>query len=82
MVAEDGEPVGVATISLPETQRTALVELIRTYGRPHPTGTITIPEGCLDATVHFTSRTSRGNLREARVSAVAPAADTRCGLHD
>jgi bifunctional non-homologous end joining protein LigD len=73
VVAEGGEVVGVASLALPEAERTPLVDLLQRYGRSHPTGTITIPEDCVTATVRFTSRTpTHGLLREATVVAVQP----------
>jgi ATP-dependent DNA ligase len=74
IVAEGGEVVGVASLAMPEAERTVLVDLLQRYGRSHPTETITIPEDRLAATVRFTSRTpTRGLLREAVVVAVHPA---------
>jgi bifunctional non-homologous end joining protein LigD len=73
IVAEDGEPIGVASLALPEAERAALVGLLERYGRSHPTGAIIIPKDCLAATVRFTSRTpTHGLLREATVVAVHP----------
>jgi ATP-dependent DNA ligase len=75
LLAEAGEPVGTATLALPEEQRAAVVELLRRYGRSHPTGTITISPDCLQAVVRYTSRTpTHGHLREAVVVAIEPAA--------
>jgi bifunctional non-homologous end joining protein LigD len=74
IVAEGGEPIGVASLALPAAERAALVGLLERYGRHHPTGATSIPEDCLAATVRFTSRTStHGLLREATVVAVQPA---------
>jgi bifunctional non-homologous end joining protein LigD len=74
IVAEEGQPIGVATLALPDSQRAALVDLLRRYGRLHPTGAVTIPDGCLEAEVRYTSRTpTHGHLREAFVDAVTPA---------
>jgi hypothetical protein len=43
-------------------------------GRHHPTGTITIPEDALKATLHYICRTpTHGHLREAIVVAMHPA---------
>jgi hypothetical protein len=57
-----------------EVQRRALLELIERHGRRHPTGTVTIHEDALKATVHYTCRTpTHGHLREAFVVAVHPA---------
>jgi bifunctional non-homologous end joining protein LigD len=75
ILAEDGEPIGVATLALPDQQRRALVELIERYGRRHPTGTVTIPENSISATVHYSCRTpTHGHLREAFAVAVHPVA--------
>lgn len=66
--------VGVATVSLPETERAGLVALIGRYGQRHPTGSLTIPPDCVTATVRYSSRTpTHGHLREAAVVAVQPA---------
>jgi ATP-dependent DNA ligase len=74
IVADDGEPIGTASLALPESERVTLVSLLERYGRSHPTGAITIPEDCLVATVRYTSRTpAHGLLREAVVIAVRPA---------
>jgi ATP-dependent DNA ligase len=74
ILAEDGEPIGTASLALPEADRVALVNLMERYGQSHPSATITIPEGCLTATVRFTSRTPTHRLlREASVVAVHPA---------
>jgi bifunctional non-homologous end joining protein LigD len=74
IVAEGGEPIGVASLAMAEPERAAVVDLLHRYGRSHPTATVTIPEDCLAATVRFTSRTpSRGLLCEASVIAVHPA---------
>jgi ATP-dependent DNA ligase len=74
IVAEGGEVVGVASLAMPEAERTAVVDLLQRYGRSHPTGAITIPEDCLTATVRFTSPTPIHRLlREATVVAVHPA---------
>ena len=51
MLAEDDDPIAVATLALADSQRVALVELLHRYGRRHPTGTITIPGDCLATTV-------------------------------
>jgi bifunctional non-homologous end joining protein LigD len=73
LVAEGDEPIGVASLSLPEPDRSSLIDLLQRYGRSHPTGTITIPEDCLTATVRYSSRTpTHGLLREAVVVAVHP----------
>jgi bifunctional non-homologous end joining protein LigD len=74
ILVDDGQFVGVATLALSEVQRHALLELIERHGRRHPTGTVTIPEDALKATVHYTCRTpTHGHLREAFVVAVHPA---------
>jgi bifunctional non-homologous end joining protein LigD len=71
IVAEGGEPIGTASLALPEADRAALRNLLERYGRSHPTGMITIPEDCLVATVRFTSCTpTHGLLREAAVIGV------------
>jgi hypothetical protein len=57
---------------LPAAEKEALLGLIHRYGRSHPTGTITVPGGCLEAVVEFTSRTLSGHLREATAVAVQP----------
>jgi hypothetical protein len=73
ILVDGGEPIGVATISLPEAERSALVDLLGRYGRAHPSGAVTIPDDCITATVHFTSRTpTHGIVREAFVIAVRP----------
>jgi bifunctional non-homologous end joining protein LigD len=73
LIAEAGQPIGLATLALPEDQRAALVELLRRYGRSHPTGTITIAADCIQAVVRYTSRTpTHGHLREAVVVAIEP----------
>jgi hypothetical protein len=62
LIVTDGEhPVGVATLALPAAEKEALLGLIRRCGRCHPTGTITVPEGCLEAVVEYTSRTLSGH---------------------
>jgi bifunctional non-homologous end joining protein LigD len=74
IVSEGGEVIGTASLAMPETERVALVDLLQRYGRSHPTGTLTIAEDCLSATVRYTSRTpTHGLLREAIVVAVQPA---------
>jgi hypothetical protein len=73
LLADDGDPVGTATLSLPQDQRAALIRLLERYGRRHPTGTITIPADCVQAVVHYTSRTpAHGHLREAFVVSLEP----------
>ena len=74
ILAEHGDPIAVATLAIADSQRSALVDLLHRYGRQHPTGTITIPDDSLTATVRYTSRTpTHGHLREAFVLAVQPA---------
>ena len=71
VVAEGDEPIGVASVGLAAGPRLELNEVIRRYGRPHPTGMVTLPEHCLQAQVRYTSRTpTHGHLREASVIAV------------
>ncbi len=73
IVAEDGQPIGVASLALPESQRAALIDLVQRYGRQHPTGAVTIPEDCIEADVRFTSRTpTHGHLREAFIDGIRP----------
>jgi hypothetical protein len=77
ILAEDDDPMAVASLALADSQRAALVELLHRYGRRHPTGTVTIPADCLTATVRYTARTpTHGHLREAFVLAVHPAGQT------
>jgi bifunctional non-homologous end joining protein LigD len=74
LLADNGEPIGLGTLALPEDQRAGLVDLLERYGRRHPTGTITIPRDCIQAVVHYTSRTpTLGHLREAFVVSIEPA---------
>ena len=74
ILAEDDEPIAVATLAIADKDRQDLVDLLHRYGRRHPTGTVTIPDDCLTATVRYTSRTpTHGHLREAFVLAVQPA---------
>jgi ATP-dependent DNA ligase len=74
IVAEGGEPIGTASFALPGEERAAVADLLERYGRHHPSGTITIPEDCLTATVRFTSPTpTHGLLGEAAVIGVHPA---------
>jgi hypothetical protein len=74
ILAEDDDPIAVATLALADNERAALVELFCRYGRQHATGTVTILEDCLSATVRYTSRTpTHCHLREAFVTAVQPA---------
>jgi ATP-dependent DNA ligase len=77
ILADNGEPVGLATLAMPEPERVALIDLLQRYGRQHPTGAVTIPEDCIQAVVHYTARTpTHGHLREAFVMAIAPAGNT------
>jgi hypothetical protein len=74
LLVDNGEPIGLATLALPEGQRTGLIDLLGRYGRHHPTGTMTIPPDCIQAVVHYTSRTpTLGHLREAFVVSIEPA---------
>ena len=76
ILVEDDDPVAVATLALADKDRQDLVDLLHKYGRQHPTGTVTIPDDCLTATVRYTSRTpTHGHLREAFVLAVHPAGE-------
>ncbi len=66
----------MATLAIADKERQDLVDLLHRYGRRHPTGTVTVPNDCLSATVRYTSRTpSHGHLREAFVLAVHPAGE-------
>jgi hypothetical protein len=77
ILAEAGEPVGVATLPVPATQRAALVDLMGRYGRRHATGAVTIPDDRLQAVVHYTSRTpTHGRLREVFVMSIEPSEST------
>jgi hypothetical protein len=77
ILAEDDDPIAVATLAIADKERAELVDLLHRYGRQHPTGTITIPANCLTATVRYSSRTpTHGHLREAFVLAVHPAGQT------
>ena len=74
ILAEGGEPVGVAPLGLPRAERVGLLALAGRYGRRHPSGTVTLPGGCLEAVVRFSSRTPTHRLlREPSVVAVRPA---------
>jgi bifunctional non-homologous end joining protein LigD len=74
ILADKGEPVGRAALAMPEDERRALVDLLQSYGRHHPTGTVTIPEDRIQAVVQYTSRTpTHGHLREAFVVSIEPA---------
>ena len=57
VLAENDDPIAVATLALADNKRAVIVELPHRYGRQHPTGTITVPDDCLTATVRYTSRT-------------------------
>jgi hypothetical protein len=71
--ADRGEWVGVGTLNLPADQRAAVLDLVQRYGQRHSSRTITIPMGCIQAVVHYTSRTpTHGHLREAFVVSVGP----------
>jgi ATP-dependent DNA ligase len=77
ILVEDDHPVAVATLAIADQDRRDLVDLLHRYGRHHPTGTVTIADDCLTATVRYTSRTpTHGHLREAFVLAVRPAANS------
>jgi hypothetical protein len=66
LLADRGQWVGVGTLNLPGDQRAAVVGPRERYGQRHSTGTITIPTDCIEAVVHYTSRTpTHGHLREA-----------------
>jgi hypothetical protein len=44
------------------------------YGQRHSSGTVTIPTDCIEAVVHYTSRTpTHRHLREAFVVSIEPA---------
>jgi bifunctional non-homologous end joining protein LigD len=74
LLADQDEWVGVGTLSLSEEQRAALVDLLERYGQRHASGTLTIAPDCIEAVVHYTSRTpTHGRLREAFVVSVEPA---------
>ena len=68
--AEDDEPIAVAALAIPDKDRQDLVDLQHRYGRRHPTGTVTIPDSCLTATVRYTSPHShpRASPRSVRSS--------------
>jgi hypothetical protein len=71
------------TLSLTPEQRAALVDLMRRYGGQHSSGTITIPPECIQAVVHYTSRTpTHGHLREAFVVSIEPASRAQSGASD
>jgi hypothetical protein len=77
ILTENGENIRLATLAMPEPQRIALIRLLQRYGRQHPTGTITIPDDCIQALVHYTARTpTHRRLREAFVMAIEPAGNT------
>jgi hypothetical protein len=74
LLADDGEWVGVGTLSLGEDERAALIGLMERYGQRHSSGTVTIPPDCMTAVVRYMSRTpTRGHLREAFVVSIEPA---------
>jgi hypothetical protein len=74
LLADSGEPVGVAIFALPDEHRAVLLEFRERYGRYHPTGTITIRPDCIQAVVPYTSCTpTLGHLREAFVVCIEPA---------
>jgi ATP-dependent DNA ligase len=78
LLADEGEWVGVGTLNLPGEQRAAVLDLLERYGQRHSSGTITIPTDCIQAVVHYTSRTpTRGQLREAFVLSIEPAGSSR-----
>jgi hypothetical protein len=78
LLAEKGQWVGVGALSLPEDQRASLVGLIERYGQRHSSGTITIPADCIEALVHYTSRTpTHGRLREAFVVSIEPPGESK-----
>jgi hypothetical protein len=58
LLADDGEWVGVGTLTLPRSERAALIGLIERYGQRHSSGTVTIPPDCIQAVVYYTSRMS------------------------
>jgi ATP-dependent DNA ligase len=77
ILVENDHPVAVATLAIADQDRRNLVDLLHRYGRQHPTGTVTIADDCITATVRYTSRTpTNGHLREAFVLAVRPAANS------
>jgi hypothetical protein len=77
LLADRSEWVGVGTLNLPADQRAALIDLMERYGQRHFSGRITLPTDCIQAVVHYTSRTpTRGQLREAVVMSVEPAGHT------
>jgi ATP-dependent DNA ligase len=77
ILAENCEPTGLASLGMPEPERASLIDLLRRYGRQHPTGAATIPEDCIQAVVHYTARTpTHGRLREAFALAIEPAGNT------
>jgi hypothetical protein len=74
LLADQSEWADMATLSLPGDQCAVLVDLLERYGQRHPTGTITMPLDCIQAVVHYTSRTpTLGHLREAFVDSLKPA---------
>jgi hypothetical protein len=80
LLADEGEWVGVGTLNLPGNQRAAVLDLVERYGQSHSNGTITIPTDCIQALVHYTSRTpTHGHLREAFVVSIEPAGSAPSG---
>jgi hypothetical protein len=74
LLADEGEWVGVGTLSLPGDQRAAILGLLERYGQRHFSGRITIPTDCIQAAVHYTARTpTHGHLRETFVVSIEPA---------
>jgi hypothetical protein len=74
LLADDGGWVGVGTLNLPGDERAAVLGLLERYGQRHSNLTITIPTDCIQAVVHYTSRTpTHGHLREAFVISIEPA---------
>jgi hypothetical protein len=78
ILAENGEPIGLATLAMPEPQQAALLDLLQRYGRQHPSGAVTIAEDCIHAVVHYTARTpTHVRLREAFAVAIQPVGTRR-----
>jgi hypothetical protein len=65
VVAKGDDVVGVAVLALPASERAGLAGLIDRYGRRHPTGTVTLPDGAVCAQVSFMPRPGVAVLREA-----------------
>ena len=58
--------MGAAVLALPGPAREALASVLERYGARHPTGTLTVPAGCVEVEVRYTTRTpTNGLLREA-----------------